>query len=308
MNVITITLNPAFDIHCECGEFKAFSENLAHVTSKDAGGKGINISRSLTKNGIDNRAYVVLGDENSEEFLGKLKKDIPDVEKFLIGGRIRENITIHSENTPETRISFSGFSLDDSIIDKIRTRLKMEDLSSSTLIFAGRIPDGVTKEYVKDFLKDLRNEGAKIIVDSKSFDHNDILDIKPWLIKPNEEEVAIYCDLEVSDLESGKIAAMELKEKGIENVLISLGGKGAVYAGNEGVFALTPPKIRVVSTIGAGDSMISGFIYGMKKELPIEETLKFSVAFGSAACLTDGTNPPEWDEIMKIYESVEINN
>lgn len=306
MKIITLTLNPAFDIHCECEEFRAFSENLADITSKDAGGKGVNISRALIKNGIENTAYIVLGNENSDEFLGKLEDEGIKFKEFLVSGRIRENITLHSSKTPETRISFSGFSADDSVIDRINEKLKKEDLSQMILTFTGRIPDGISKGYVKSFLVGLKEKGVKIIVDSKSFDKYDIVEIKPWLIKPNEEEVGLYSDILVKDIESAKVAAVGLNKKGIENVIVSLGERGAVFAGYDGVFEIVPPKIKIKSTIGAGDSMISGFVFGIKKGMAIQETLKFAAAFGSAACLREGTNPPEWEEILKISEKVEV--
>ncbi len=306
MKIITLTLNPAYDVHCECEDFKAYSENLAVVTSKDAGGKGVNISRALTKAGVDNTAYVVLGDENSDEFFVGLKKDNINFEEIRVSGRIRENITIHSKSTPETRISFSGFSADNSLIDMVSEKLSGEDISDFIFVFAGRIPDGIDKEYVIKFLKELRKKGAKIVVDSKSFDKSDIMEISPWLIKPNEEEVALYCDEKVSDIESAKRAAIKLKGQGIENVLISLGSQGAVYASDEGVYEAKTPKIKVASTIGAGDSLIAGFIYGIKKGLNSMDTLRYAVAFGSAACLEVGTNPPQWDSILKLSDEVEI--
>ncbi len=306
MKIITLTLNPAFDVHCDCEDFKAYSENLATVTSKDAGGKGVNISRALTYNGIDNCAYVVVGDENGDDFLNSLKNDNIRYDEIRVFGRIRENITLHSKTTPETRISFSGLSCDNSLIDRVMEKLSGEDISDLIFVFAGRIPDGIDKGYVKGFLKGLKEKGAKVIVDSKSFEKDDLFEILPWLIKPNEEEVKIYSDDVVCDLESGKKAAKKLRDAGIENVLISLGSKGAVYATGEGEFVAKTPKIKVTSTIGAGDSSIAGYIFGVINGLNPIDTLRYAVAFGSAACLEAGTNPPSPDRIFELLNDVEI--
>lgn len=300
MKIITLTLNPAFDVHCDCEDFKAYSENLATITSKDAGGKGVNISRALTYNGIENCAYVVVGDENGDDFINSLKKDNIRYDEIRVFGRIRENITLHSKTTPETRISFSGFTADNSIIDRVMEKLSAEDISDLIFVFAGRIPDGIDKGYVKGFLKGLKEKGAKVIVDSKSFEKDDLFEILPWVIKPNEEEVKIYSDELVYDLESGKKAAARLRDAGIENVLISLGSKGAVYATGEGEFVAKAPKIKVTSTIGAGDSLIAGFIFGVKKGLKPIDTLRYAVAYGSAACLEKGTNPPSPDRVLEL--------
>ena len=106
--IYTITLNPAFDLHYEMDEFVPFSENYVKKAKKSPGGKGINVSKALSVMGVSNKAYVVLGKENGDEFLNGLK-DI-DIEPFYEEGRIRENITIHPEKGKETRISLDNFS------------------------------------------------------------------------------------------------------------------------------------------------------------------------------------------------------
>ena len=111
MNIITVTLNPAFDMHCYTEDFQPFHENLAKITACEAGGKGINISRALTVNGVDNVALAVVGEENEEAFIKSLRADKMDVRSIRWSGRIRENITLHTNNAPETRISFSGSAI-----------------------------------------------------------------------------------------------------------------------------------------------------------------------------------------------------
>ncbi len=304
MKVITITLNPAFDIHCYAESFQPFCENLAEVISNDAGGKGINISRVLTMNGVCNVAYVVLGDENGEAFLKKLDCDKIDHKDFYVHGRIRENITLHAKNQPETRISFSGFTASKTVIDSIRQELEKEDLENSIVTLTGRIPSGLDVEYLKELLLFLKDKGAKIVIDSRSFNKKDIIDVKPWLIKPNEEEIRMYSSIAVNDLEDAKTAAQKLKSEGIENIIISLGEKGAVLCCSAGTFAAKPPEIKAVSTIGAGDSSIAGFISAISRELSYEDALKTAVAYGSAACLTEGTKPPQKKDIEAIFDKI----
>ena len=109
MNIITITLNPAFDIHCHTEQFAPYHENLAKITARDAGGKGVNISRALAANSVPNTALVVLGEENAEDFRRSLSKSGVQTKEICVKGRIRENITLHTDHAPETRISFQGF-------------------------------------------------------------------------------------------------------------------------------------------------------------------------------------------------------
>ena len=123
MNIVTLTLNPAFDIHCYAQDFQPFHENLARITANDAGGKGVNISRALTECGVDNTALVVLGEENGDSFRRALTADSIPFREIAVAGRIRENITLHTNNAPETRISFAGFNANDGLIDRVQAEL-----------------------------------------------------------------------------------------------------------------------------------------------------------------------------------------
>lgn len=304
MNIITLTLNPAIDVHCYADDFVPFSENLFDVTSADAGGKGINISRALNVANVKNTAIVAVGDDNGDAFLKKLDDERISYKKITLSGRIRENVTLHTKNNPETRISFSGFSSDNSIIDKCEKILDKEDLRESIITVTGRLPDGVDIEYVKGFIKRLKKQGAKIVIDSRSFTKEDIIDTGAWLIKPNEEEIKMYTDIPVDGIESAAKASRKIKEQGIENVMISLGGAGAVLSSYDGTYYAKAPKIDVVSTIGAGDSMVAGFIAAIKKGKSYKEALRSAISYGSAACCVEGTQAPKQEDIKRIYNEV----
>lgn len=303
MKIITITLSPAFDLHCFCENFKPFLENLCEINSYDAGGKGINISRALTVNGIKNTAYTILGEENADSFLKALKSEDINCKYITAKGRIRENITLHTTSNPETRISFSGFSLDKTLFNRFEKLLLEENINDTVVTFTGRIPDGINKVIVKEFLLKIKDKGAKLVIDSKSFDTSDLIELKPYLIKPNDEEISLYSNIFVNDLNSALKAAKELKILCAENVIISLGDKGAVLCCDDGEFAAVPPKTDVKSTVGAGDSMIAGFIAALAKQYEYGEALRLSVAFGTAACTTIGTKPPTSDSIDKLFEN-----
>lgn len=297
MKIITLTLNPAYDIHCYTENFKPFRENLAQITSNDVGGKGINISRALTENGIDNTAFLIVGDQNCEHFLKNLEKEKIKYESLVVPGRIRENITLHTKDMPETRISFSGFDINKEAINKVKDYILKQDLKDTIVTFSGRVPNGVDIFCIKELLVEIKLRQGKVVLDSRSFSRTDIIDISPWLIKPNEEEICMYTDILVNDINSASKAAESLRNKGIENVMISLGDKGAVLCCKDGIFVQEAHKIDAVSTIGAGDSSIAGFIAAISENLDYQTALKYSVAYGTAACLESGTKPPTPENI-----------
>ena len=303
MKIFTITLNPAFDIHCNIENLQLHKENYATSVTRYAGGKGINISRALCGVGINNTAICALGTSGGEEFLATPKKDGLCCRTIVTEGRIRENITVHSQNG-ETRISFEGFNINKEMIDKVYAMIQEQRQENMIVTFTGRLCDGITKDDAKELLLKIKEIGAKVIVDCNSFTKADLLNIKPFLIKPNEQEISQLLGEEIKESEQALKAAKSLCDGGIENVIISLGAKGFVFWGRNGGYCIEVPQIVPVSTIGAGDSLIAGFTAGMARGENITETLKLAAAFGTAACLTEGTNPPKKEVIAELIGKI----
>lgn len=307
MKIITLTLNPAFDVHCFAENFAPYHENLAEVIDREAGGKGINISRALSSFGVDNLALTVLGDENGESFERILSADGLNFRTLWVKGRIRENITVHTNGADETRISFEGFRADGGLLERVGEQLTEEGLDGAYVTFTGRAPTGISMAEIKAFVSSLGQMGARVIIDSRSFSLAELLEARPYLIKPNEEEISAYFGREIKTASEAKSAALSLCEGGIENVMISLGDRGAVLATRSGVWSAVPPKIEAVSTIGAGDSSIGGFLAALGEGRTEREALRYAVSFGTAACLTKGTRPPLPEDIARILPQVTVS-
>jgi len=304
MKIYTLTLNPAYDVHAVCESFSAGHENLARTTSREAGGKGVNISRAMTANGIANTAVIVIGKDNCADFLRDLETAGLTCVLLEKEGRIRENLTLHCANGPETRISFAGFSVDDSILAEVENAM---DIDADTVItFTGRVSSGISMDSVKAFLARAAKAGARIVLDSKSFSLEDIYEVKPWLIKPNQEEISEYFGYAVNTISEAAEKAADFAAHGVTNVMISLGEQGAMLLAGGKTYTAKPPVIHVVSTIGAGDSTIAGFIGAAGRGADAAECLKTAVAFGTAACLAEGTQPPCKKDVARIYSQIEM--
>ncbi|MBQ7173460.1 MAG: hexose kinase [Clostridia bacterium] len=299
----TITLNPCFDHHYTVPDFAFEKENLASGVLVEAGGKGVNTSRALTVSGVDNLAYLVVGDENGDAFLAEMKKVGIPYRHFMIPGRIRENITIHPTKGKETRVSLNTFRVPEEVLVELETAILAEDPQNLLVSFSGRIPQGLTKERVKEFLKKLTHGGAKVVIDSASFTPDDLMELHPWFIKPNEQEIEVFLGRIPKNLHEAARDAKELVKNGVsESVMISLGGDGAAFSDGESTYLLQVPKLEhPASTIGAGDSTIAGLLAGTKEGRPQEETLRLAVAFGTAACMTEGTLPPRPEDIRAVF-------
>ncbi len=305
MKIITITLNPAFDVHYKIDNLELNKENYVSSVIKNAGGKGINISRALINYGVENTALMVLGTVGGDEFLKHLSDDNVLASPIFLEGRIRENITLHT-NSGETRISSEGFSADKSILNKLYKMIEGEKTPDMIVTFTGRLPVGIENNDAIEFLLNIKGLGARLIVDCNSFTIEELIKIKPYLIKPNEQEISQLLGRKVETCEDALIYAKKLYEEGIKNVIISLGSHGFCYWGSDGGFSIQVPEILSISTIGAGDSLIAGFIAGMKIHNDIKDALKLAASFGTAACLTEGTNPPDKDVIGDIKDKIII--
>lgn len=304
MNIYTITLNPAYDVHAYAEHFAPFHENLANVTSREAGGKGVNLSRALKNGGTEHTTIVVLGKDNCAEF----KEDLATAGLTTVylekPGRIRENLTLHCASQPETRISFSGFPADDSLLDEVAALMEVDE--DTVVTFTGRVASGMSMEKVKAFLKGLQAQGARIVLDSKSFSLEDIFEIAPWLIKPNQEEISEYLNCSIDTIEEAMEKSRIFTRHGVVNTMVSLGEQGAMLLQGEDCYIATPPAIDAKSTIGAGDSTLAGFVAAANRGENAAACLQNAVTYGTAACLTEGTLPPTAEGIAAIRPRVQV--
>ena len=304
----TITLNPSFDLHYTVPDFEAGKENLVTAVEIEAGGKGINTSRALSANGVKNLAYLVVGTENGASFVAQLKRDGMTCRVFETEGRIRENLTVHPDHGKETRISLNTFRVPEQVFNTFAAELFAEDLQNLLISFSGRIPMGLEKNRVIEMLKKLIAGGAKVVVDSSSFTPDDLREIHPWFIKPNEQEIEGFSESVPKSTKEAATVAKKLVQNGIsETVMISLGGDGAAWSDGKDCYVLHVPKIEhPVSTIGAGDSTIAGLLAGTAEELPIGQVLSLGVAYGTAACMTPGTQPPRPEDLQMVLSRIRI--
>jgi 1-phosphofructokinase family hexose kinase len=305
MKIVTITLNPAIDLHIAMEKLIIGEDNSANITARHSGGKGVNLSRALHVNGVKNTCYMVLGEQNADEFIAPLVKLGMEFEYDTTTGCIRENINLHFGKR-ETVIATSGPKLDCELLSRVRKRLEGLVDKDTAVAFTGRISEGTDKAAIIDMLTSLKGQGAKLILDSKSIDKDDIEILKPYLIKPNESEAEELVGIKVDTVKKAALAAEKIRELGVEKVMVSLGSEGLLFMSDEGVFHAVCEKIDPLSTVGAGDSTIAGFLKAKALGLPDEMATAHAAAFGTAACLCAGTEPPSRKNVERMLETVKI--
>ena len=306
MKIVTLTLSPCFDVHCYADEFLAGRENIVRTQTVQLGGKGINISRALLENGIDSTAVVAMAKQGGAEVRDALDASGLDYRAFAVDGRVRNNITVHTTRGNESRISFDdAVENGDELLRDTRRALEVLCESDCILAVAGSVPKGVDIDALCDILDALRERGVRLVIDSRSFTKACLARLRPWLIKPNEQEIRAYTERDISSPEDAMLAARELRMLGVENVMVTLGARGAMLCCGEGEFFVPSPKVTVLSTIGAGDSAIAGFLAATSLGISGQRALEIAVCYGAAACMREGTLPPKREDIDVLLEAID---
>lgn len=303
--IYTVTLNPAIDYIIKMEEFQKGKINRSQEETIFPGGKGINVSIVLKELGIDSITLGWTAGFVGEEIEKRVKKfgiktDFVNLPKT----NSRINIKIVTKNQ-ETAINCIGQNVEQKDIDKLFEKVEKigSDAESDWLILSGSVPKGVKQNIYEKICEILENKNVKIVVDTTGEFLLNTLKYKPFLIKPNRDELEEIFDIKISSKNDVIKYAKILKNKGAKNVLISLGINGAVLIdeNNEIYKAEALIKCKSVNTVGAGDSTIAGFIAGYQKYENYEKALKMGMAAGGATANSIFLGTKE--EIYKLFEN-----
>ena len=288
--IYTITFNPALDYITQVKNFKIGEINRTKTETILPGGKGLNVSIVLKNLGIENTALGFVAGFTGEELIRKIesqdvKTDFVKVEK----GMTRINIKISSMNekkVEETALNGMGPQITENDIEALMEKIQKMS-TKDTVILAGSIPENIGKDIYEKICKKLNEKEITFIVDSTQELLINVLKYKPFLIKPNKEELEETVNCKISTKKDIIEASKKLKGMGAQNVLVSLGNDGALLlTKDDKTYYSKAPKGQVVNTVGSGDSMVAGFLAGYYQTQDYEYALKTGVAAGSASAFS----------------------
>ena len=288
--IYTITFNPALDYIAQVENFKIGEINRTKTETILPGGKGLNVSIVLKNLEIENTALGFVAGFTGEELIRKMesqgvKTDFVKVEKGIT--RINLKISSMSENqVKETALNGMGPQITKNDMDILFEKIQKMS-TKDIVILSGSIPKNMDKDIYEKICKELKEKGITFIVDSTQELLMNVLKYNPFLIKPNKEELEETLNCKISTKEDIVNAAKELKKRGAQNVLVSLGDDGALLLTKEDeTYYSKVPKGQVVNTVGSGDSMVAGFLAGYYQTQDYEYALKVGVAAGSASAFS----------------------
>ena len=284
--IYTVTFNPAIDYVVRTGEMKVGVVNRTESDEIYFGGKGLNVSIILNELGIKSEALGFVAGFTGEAIENGMAKDgIKTDFVHLNNGFSRINVKIQSSF--ETEINGQGPEISEENIEELFKKLnKIQD--GDTIVLAGSIPASLPSDIYERILEYLKNKKIRAIVDATGDLLMNVLKYKPFLIKPNNFELEEIFGVELKTAEDVSEYALKLKEMGAVNVLVSMAGDGAILADENGkIHACGVCSGTVKNSVGAGDSMVAGFIAGCEKK-SYEYALKLGTAAGGATAFSDG--------------------
>jgi 1-phosphofructokinase len=281
--IYTVTLNPSVDYIAEVAQFELGSLNRTTADAKFPGGKGINVSRVMKRLGVESHALGFIGG-----FTGKF------VEDFLRNENIHTNFVKVSEDTRiniklktevETEINGQGPRISENQLEeflKVFYKLEKEDI----VVLAGSIPGTLPALIYKKIMTVCKENQIKVVADVSGDALKEVIAEKPYLIKPNHHELGELFQTEIKTTDEALEYGKKLVEQGVKHVIVSLAEKGALLITEDDCYVANVPQGKVLNSVGAGDSVVGGFISAIAKNKSMEEAFKIGVAAGSATAFS----------------------
>ena len=307
--IITITLNPSIDISYRLDKFILDDVNRTSIVKKTPGGKGLNVTRVLNQLSSNVVPTGFLGGYTGEFIEEELEK-LGIESKFLkVNGSTRNCIAILHEGK-QTEILESGEEITKEEQDDFLKLFKDIAKDSSVITISGSMPPGIETNYYEKIIESLENENKKIILDTSGESLRNIIlnsKAKPFCIKPNETEIK---QIENKDINTKEELVEYLKSdifKGIELIVITMGGEGSLVKYKNDFYNIIIPKVEVINPVGSGDSTVAGLAYGLDNNLGINEIIKYGMGCGILNAMEEKTGYINIEKLDDIMEKIIIN-
>ncbi|MFR3962147.1 1-phosphofructokinase [Eubacterium ventriosum] len=299
--IYTVTFNPSLDYIVSVDDFKL---GLTNRTSSELilpGGKGTNVSTVLKNLGLESTALGFVAGFTGNEIVKRLndmgiKSDFISIENGI------SRINLKLKSIDGTEINGAGPDISEDKVNELMDKLNQLK-EGDVLVLAGSIPSSMSDNIYRDIMADLKDRGVMIVVDATKDLLLNVLEYHPFLIKPNNHELGEIFDVKLTTREEVIPYGRKLQEKGARNVLVSMAGEGAVLIAEDGqVFDAPAPKGKLINGVGAGDSMVAGFVAGWIEKQDYEYAFHMGVASGSASAFSENLATKE--EIINVYNQV----
>ena len=302
--IYTVTFNPSLDYIVSVDDFKLGLTNRTSSELMLPGGKGINVSIVLKNLGIQSTALGFMAGFTGKEIARRLEEEGVASDFIQIEEGI-SRINLKLKSIDGTEINGSGPKIPKEKVEELMKRLNTMK-EGDVLFLAGSIPASMPDDIYSRIMKELKDKGIMIVVDATRDLLMNVLEYRPFLIKPNNHELGEIFEVTLKTREDVIPYGRKLQEKGAGNVLISMAGDGAILITEDGeIHKGLPPKGEVVNSVGAGDSMVAGFLTGYLNTGDYEKAFKLGIATGSATAFLAWL--AEKEDVVKLLDEAKEN-
>lgn len=306
--ILTVTLNPSVDRLIYIKQLVPHDTNRILRIEEDVGGKGVNVARVLRRLGVPVVATGFLGGRAGRYVQRELSEiDGVQCDFVWVPDETRTNLAIQEEDgSPPTTLNERGPQISPKALESLLQIVEGYARQVRFVALGGSLPPGVPADIYATLGAIASRHGAKVVLDADGEPLVQGLKASPYLIKPNENEAERLLGRAIDTLDDAATAARELHEGGVPTVIVSIGEKGAAVACAEGCWVAIPPKVRTVSTIGSGDSMIAGVLSVLVRDGTVEEAIGWGTAAGAATAMTDGSDIGTAEQIRALLREVKV--
>lgn len=305
--IITVTLNPAIDKTIEIESFIHGGLNRIQRVEYDAGGKGINVSKTICKLGGESIATGFLAGNGGRTILEVLKQNGIACDFVEVQGETRTNTKVVEPDGTLTELNEPGPQITEEDLKVLKEKLSGYAKPDNLFVFAGSIPKGVPKELYGELIELVKKKGAKALLDADGEAFKAAVLAKPDFIKPNQVELSEYCGLaQEADIPELVKAAEGLQKDGLKNMVVSMGKDGALFFFEDYKVQCPGLKVKAHSSVGAGDALVAALAYAQDQGLDRTEMVRLCMASSAGAVTTIGTKPPSREVVDQLSEQVEI--
>jgi len=297
--ILSLTLNPALDLTVRLARLEPGEVNRSEAMITHAAGKGVNVAQVLADLGHQVTVGGFLGEDNPQAFEMLIARRGFTDAFIRVPGETRSNIKIAEQNGRVTDVNAPGPVVSEQAQQALLEQLARIAPGYDAVVVAGSLPRGITPQWFQGLLQQLKNLGLKVALDTSGEALRAGLNAGPWLIKPNTEELA-------DALGHSTDAIRELHQLGVEHVVVSDGAAGVSWYSPGTALHATPPKVRVASTVGAGDSLLAGMLHGLLTFDVPETTLRRATAIAAMAVTQIGFGITDDAQLESLQSGVHV--
>lgn len=305
--IVTVTMNPAIDKTVDIDALERGGLNRIRHVELDAGGKGINVSKTIHELGGKSVATGFIAGNS-----GKIIRSVMDewnIENDFIevSGETRTNTKVFEKTGELTELNEPGPVVEEKDIRALLEKLEGYAEPDTLFVLAGSVPQGVDKYIYRNIIELVHKKGAKVLLDADGELFTNALEAGPDIIKPNRVELEQYAAMDyIASEQELLLIAERLMKKGIGTVAVSMGKSGAIFLREDYKVRCPGLKVKAHSTVGAGDAMVAALSYSWNEGLSPEDTVKMCMAVSAGAVTTIGTKPPSREVVDSLLGQVEI--